>query len=836
MKNENKSIEMTVPESGESELVNLTLRIEGMHCAGCAGSVENKLMATPGVEAAVVNLTLATARVVFDENQVQRDDLVQAVKQAGFQVKSEETKTHLKLGGLHCAGCVQNVEKALAKLDGVSQANVNLTTASATILHDAAMVPSARLTAAVRSAGYDVLEEREESHKSFVDEQLEQVADYKRLMLWAWGLTAPVMLLMMAHMLLGWMLPFANLIFLLAAAPVVFWVGKETHASSWNVLRHGGTNMDVLITLGSGAAFLTGVAALFLPVSSYAAVAGMIICFHVTGRYLEFRARGRTSQAIQKLLSLEAKSARILVDGGEREVAIDALKSGDLMLIKPGEKIPTDGEIVEGSSSVDESLATGESLPVEKSKGDEVLGATINQNGALTVKATKVGTDTFLSQVVKLVEECQGTKVPIQAFADRVISIFVPGIIVLAVATLAGWLIFPGAMQAGAQWGAEFLPWVHLELDKVSLAVFAAVAVLVIACPCALGLATPTALMVASGLGAQNGVLIRNGAAIQTLENIDTIVFDKTGTITRGKPQVTHVQVASEYSQMELLRKAAAAEKRSEHPLAAAVVAHAEEKGVELEAVSNFQAVPGKGIVCKVGESEINIGSERWLQEQGIDIRKITADVRKFEAAGNTVILVAADEKAVGLFAIADTLKPDSKATIASLKALGLKTVMLTGDNVRTANAIAKEVGIDTTVAEVLPQDKVATIRQLQQEGRRVLMVGDGINDAPALTQADVGMAIGTGTDIAIESSDVTLVSGSLLGVVRALKLSHATFRKIKQNLFWAFFYNVVMIPIAILGLLHPALAEAAMAMSSVNVVTNSLRLRRLDLSVEPPS
>ncbi|MFQ5706328.1 MAG: heavy metal translocating P-type ATPase [bacterium] len=812
------------------ELQNITLPVAGMHCAGCASSIERKLRATAGVAEALVNLTTENAHVRYNPEIANRTDLVKAVQEAGYDVREEEATTVLQIEGMHCTGCANTVARFIRNVTGVKEAAVTFATEKAVITHDSSVAPPEALVQAVRAAGYDVIEKTSANKSTLVGEQLARAARYRQLMSWAWSITAPIMLLMLAEMLFGWTLPYLDVIFLVAAFPVVFWVGAETHKSAVNVVRHGGTNMDVLISLGSLAAFATGVAAFFLPVASYAAVAAMIICFHVTGRFLEFRAKGRTSKAIQELLTLEARTARILVNGREQEVAVEDLNPGDLMLVRPGEKIPTDGIVVKGQSSVDESLATGESLPVEKAAGNEVIGATLNKQGVLHVRATRVGKDTFLSQVIRLVEECQATRVPIQEFADRVTAVFVPAILVLAAATFAVWLIFRAAFDSVALWAAQFVPWINPELGAVSLAIFAAVAVLVIACPCALGLATPTVLMVASGLGAQNGILIRNGAAIQTMQEVDTVVLDKTGTVTKGRPEVTEIVTAGKISEKEFLRFAASAEQNSEHPLAQAAVKKAREQGLDLLEAQGFEAVPGKGLQCKIENVEVLLGNQRWLATRGIRTGSLQGAMAKLEGEGKTVVLAAIDKQLVGLLAIADTLKEDSVEAVAKLKALGLKTVMITGDNARTAQAVARLVKIDQVIAEVLPQDKSNEIKRLQMQGRRVLMVGDGINDAPALTQADVGMAIGTGTDIAIESSDITLVRGDLSSIVTALTLSRATFRKIKQNLFWAFFYNLVMIPIAAVGLLHPALAEAAMAASSVNVVTNALRLKRVQL------
>lgn len=555
----------------------------------------------------------------------------------------------------------------------------------------------------------------------------------------------------------------------------------------------------------------------------------MIMAFHLTGRYVETKAKGRASQAIKKLLELGAKTARVLVDGEEKEIPIDEVKVGDIMLIRPGEKIPTDGIILEGETSIDESMATGESMPVKRKKGDEVIGATINQQGLLKVKATKVGKDTFLSQVIKMVEECQGSKVPIQEFADKVTGYFVPAVLVVACASFVSWLIFPESLGLVGTWAGQFLPWVNPALSSITLAIFAAVAVLVIACPCALGLATPTALMVGSGMGAENGILIREGTAIQTLKEIHTIVFDKTGTITRGKPEVTDIVPLNGFGQQRILHLAASVEAGSEHPLGQAIVKKAREDNIELASLDEFEAISGKGVRGVIEKKEAVVGS-RKLFDGKASLQEVEEHLKRLEEEAKTAMVVALDGEIAGIVAVADTLKDDSVQAIAELERMGIQTAMITGDNYRTARAIAKKVGISRVLAEVLPDGKVDEIKKLQKKVGKVAMVGDGINDAPALTQADVGIAIGTGTDIAIEAADVTLVSGELSGVVRAIKLSRATFRKIKQNLLWAFGYNTAAIPIAFLGLLHPVIAEAAMAFSSVSVVTNANRLKKVDI------
>ncbi|MDH5449890.1 MAG: copper-translocating P-type ATPase, partial [Candidatus Bathyarchaeota archaeon] len=551
---------------------------------------------------------------------------------------------------------------------------------------------------------------------------------------------------------------------------------------------------------------------------------------------IEAKAKGRASQAIRRLLELEAKTARILRENKEVEVPIDEVEVGDVMIVRPGEKIPTDGVVIEGESGVDESMATGESMPVLKKSGDEVIGATINQRGLLKARATKIGKDTFLSQVIKMVEEAQGSKVPIQEFADRVTGYFVPTVLILASLTVVLWLAFPGVIGSVGAWASQFLPWVDPTLSVFSLAVFATVATLVIACPCALGLATPTVLMVGSGMGAENGVLIRRGEAIQTLKDIKVIVFDKTGTITKGQPDVTDTIPVKGFQEHEVLRLAASVEKGSEHPLAEAIIRKAEEEGLELMKLEKFEAITGRGIKGEIeGQSTILVGNRKLMNKEGVDYSSLESELKRLEEEAKTAMLVAKNNKCVGVIAEADTLKDDSVEAIAELEKLGLQTTMLTGDNRRTGEAIARKVGISKVLAEVLPDKKVAEIQRLQEEVGLVAMVGDGINDAPALTQANVGIAIGTGTDIAIEAGDIVLVRGNLSDVVKAVKLSRATFRKIKQNLFWAFFYNVVMIPFAMLGLAHPVIAEIAMATSSITVVTNANLLRRTNIQPDYP-
>jgi Cu+-exporting ATPase len=733
----------------------------------------------------------------------------------------------LNIGGMTCAACAQTIERALKKTRGVSRANVNLATEKANISFDPGVIGLEEIGLVVDNTGYQML------GTEAVDREEEKMAGARRRMILTWSFTIPIVLWMLPEMILGKAFP-NMLVFdigmVVLAAPVLFWLGWPTLRSAVKSAIHRSANMDVLIALGTSASFATGIAKILgSPIASYAGISAMIMSFHLTGRYVEAKAKGKASQAIRKLLELGAKTARILVNGEEREIAVDELQVGHVMVVRPGEKMPTDGEVIEGESSVDESMATGESMPVRKKAGDEVIGATVNQQGLLKVKATKIGKDTFLSQVIKLVEECQGSKVPIQEFADRVTAYFVPTVLGIAALTFVIWLILPNQMGALGRWAQGFIPWVNLELGVVTLAIFATVAVLVIACPCALGLATPTALMVGSGMGAENGILIREGAAIQTLKDVHTIVFDKTGTITKGEPEVTDIVPAEGRTADDVLKLAASVEAGSEHPLGQAIVKRAAEKGVELIPLSDFEAIAGKGVRGRLNGKMVTVGSRKLLEDVE-NVEWAEKELSRLEDEAKTAILLAEDGKPVGVVAVADTLKDDSIQAIRELESMGLETAMITGDNKRTAEAIARKVGISRVLAEVLPDGKVAAVKELQEKVGLVAMVGDGINDAPALTQANVGIAIGTGTDIAIEASDVTLVSGQLSAVVAATKLSRATFRKIRQNLYWAFGYNIMAIPLAILGLLHPVIAEMAMASSSVSVVTNANRLRKVDI------
>ena len=746
-----------------------------------------------------------------------------------------------RIAGMHCSACVGAVERSLNAVDGV-EAAVSLPAESATLTLSRD-VGFEELAAAVEGAGYEIEPiadvDRGEAERSRLAEAEARSREARKTMWTAWALTVPAMVWMLPEMFAGlrWPSPLVfDLGVTLLGAAVLLGPGGPTLRSAWRSARGRTPNMDVLIALGAGVSVLTGAWAVlhvlgFAPmIMNFAPVGAMIAAIHLTGRYVEAKARGRSSSAIQALLSLEAPMARVEREGAQLEIPTRDVAVGDVMIIRPGEKIPTDGVVLEGRSAVDESLATGESIPVEKEPGSSVLGSTVNHSGALRVRATGVGEDTFLSNVIRLVEEAQASKVPIQEFADRVTAIFVPVILVVALAAFAGWFVVPGVFTEAARWASGFIPWVNPELGRLSLALYAAVAVLVIACPCALGLATPTALMVGTGLGATRGVLIRDGAAVQTLDRADTLVFDKTGTLTRGAPRVVEIFATDGAAEARLLGLAAAVEDASEHPLARAVVEEARGRGIPFPRAGGVEARVGMGIVGEVDGQRVAVGSARLLREDGIPEEDIAEVERRFRDAARTVAWVAAGGRLLGAIAIADPVKEDARETLLELSRRGFRTVMLTGDHEAVAAAVAEHLGIDDFRAGLLPADKVEAVRQLRAEGRTVAFVGDGINDAPALKAADVGIAVGTGTDIAIEAADITLVQGDLRSVLRATKLARATFRKIRENLFWAYVYNVVAIPVAFLGLLHPVLAEAAMALSSISVVTNANRLRRARL------
>lgn len=738
------------------------------------------------------------------------------------------------MGSDHCAGIIS---ESINRLPGIASVNTNIGNHRVTVQFQRGVVDARTIQTAVERAGYEVVavEVGKQITPSRDDSPEQRYLAQAWRRLWFAAIPTTLIMLLMLPQMFWRPIPGYLLMVAVLAFPVIFFAGGlATHRSAWRSLTNRTANMDVLISMGSLPPYLIGLVGFVYPMTSFIEMASTIMTFHLLGRYLETRAKGRASQAIKRLLTLGAKTAIVLRSGDEVEMPVADLAIGDVMLVRPGAKIPTDGEVIEGNSHLDESIATGESVPVEKGPGDNVIGATINKEGLLKVRATKVGADTFLAQVVKLVEEAQGSKVPIQEFADRVTAHFVPGVILVALASFVLWMLLSDMLRPVLQWGAEFLPWVDAGLTPLMAAILAAVAVLVIACPCALGLATPTAIMVGSGMGAERGILIRSGEAIQTLRNIKMVVLDKTGTITEGRPALTNVAAAEGFDEETVLSAAAAVEAGSEHPLGQAIVTGARERGLDIPRVQHFAAITARGVKGEVSGRQVYVGSRRLLAELGIDLGGLDEPLTRLETEGKTAMLVAIEEHAAGLVAVADTIKPDSRAAIDALHHLGIRVAMVTGDNERTARYVASQVGIDHVLAGVLPEGKVDAIRELQTEhGERVAMVGDGINDAPALKQANVGVAIGAGADVAIEAADVTLVKGELTKFIEAIRLSRATFRKILENLFWAWFYNLAAIPIAALGLLHPMIGVIAMTTSSLTVIGNSLLLKRAQLEVK---
>ncbi|AFG37128.1 heavy metal translocating P-type ATPase [Spirochaeta africana] len=761
--------------------------------------------------------------------------VVHTIEHANLDPGSAESATGntqkitLNVNGMTCASCAAGVESTLKHAAGVKDAAVNFAMERVTISFDPATVRLSELKQMVQKTGYELAEPGINDNE---EADLAKARAARQRLVYSSLLAGTVMLLMTLHMFVREIPGYLAVVAILGA-PVVLYFGRHVHLASFHALRSGRPNMDVLVSMGSLPPFLIGLAGFFLPIQTFIEMATTIMTFHLIGKYLEVRAKGRASQAIKKLVEMGAKTARILVDGSEQEINVADLAVGDVMVVRPGEKIPTDGTVVSGRSLIDESMATGEPVPVEKNTGDEVIGATVNQQGMLQIRVARVGSDTFLSQVIKLVEDCQGTKVPIQEFADKITGYFVPAILAITALTFSSFLLFPEFHRSIMEWGAAFLPWVNPDAGRLTLAFVTATAVLVIACPCALGLGTPTALMVGSGIGAEKGILIRNGEAVQTLRNIRLVAFDKTGTITAGKPAVTDLLPAAEVAEQELLRVAASLEHASEHPLAHAITTAAREQGLSLTEPVDFEAVTGAGVKGSIDGTRVLVGSRSLMQQAGLDPAEFEQDMQRLENDAKTAMLIAHGTRILGVIAVADPIKHDSAAAIAELERIGIRTAMITGDNQRTADAIARRIGISRVVAGVLPDGKVDEVRRLQDEYTMVAMVGDGINDAPALKQANVGIAIGTGTDIAIEAADVTLVRGELTALVSAVNLSQAIFTKIKQNYFWAWMYNAAAVPVAMFGLLHPMIGAAAMSVSSLNVVYNSLRLKRVPIEPE---
>ncbi|MGG4108619.1 heavy metal translocating P-type ATPase [Paenibacillus lautus] len=796
-----------------------SLQLTGMTCAACANRIEKGLNKMEGVQEANVNFALEKASVTFDPNVVTVQQMEEKIEKLGYGTAKETVD--LQLIGMYCAACASKIEKVVSKMPGVNQANVNFALETARVEFNPAEVSLSDIQQRVEKLGYQAVSKQEtldqEGHRK------EAITKQKRKLLLSAILSLPLLWAMVSHFsFTSWIwMPdlFMNPWFqLILATPVQFFIGKQFYVGAYKALRNKSANMDVLVALGTSAAYFYS---LYLTIDWAAAGANVhhgpemyyetsavLITLVIMGKLFESLAKGRTSEAIKTLMGLQAKTALVVRDGQEMTIPVEQVLVGDLVLVKPGEKIPVDGKVVEGTSAVDESMLTGESIPVEKKAGDAVIGATINKNGRLTLEATKVGKETALAQIIKVVEEAQGSKAPIQRVADVISGIFVPIVVGIAIVAFLVWYFWvtPGDFAHA------------LEI---------AIAILVIACPCALGLATPTSIMAGSGRAAELGVLFKGGEHLESTHKINTIILDKTGTVTKGKPELTDVEVHN-FDQELFLRLVGSAEKSSEHPLAEAIVAGIEAKGTQLPAAEHFEAIPGYGIRASVEGHEVLVGTRKLMAQHNVPIDSILGRMSELETDGKTAMLTAVDGQYAGLVAVADTIKETSRAAVARLKEMGIEVIMITGDNERTAQAIAKQVGIDHVLAEVLPEGKADEVKKLQQQGKKVAMVGDGINDAPALAVADIGMAIGTGTDVAMEAADVTLMKGDLNSIPDAIYMSRKTMSNIRQNLFWALGYNSLGIPIAAIGLLAPWVAGAAMALSSVSVVLNALRLQRM--------
>ncbi|WP_346817898.1 heavy metal translocating P-type ATPase [Bacillus paramobilis] len=803
-----------------NEQKEANLQISGMTCAACANRIEKGLKKVEGVHDANVNFALEKTKIMYDPQKTNPQQFKQKVESLGYGIVSD--KAEFIVSGMTCAACANRVEKRLNKLEGVNGATVNFALESATVDFNPDEIHVNEMKSAITKLGYK-LEVKSDEQNGSTDHRLQEIERQKKKFIISFILSFPLLWAMVSHFSFTSFIYLPDMLMnpwvqLALATPVQFIIGGQFYVGAYKALRNKSANMDVLVALGTSAAYFYSVYLSIRSIGSsehmtdlYFETSAVLITLIILGKLFEAKAKGRSSEAIKKLMGLQAKTATVVRDGTEIKILIEEVVAGDIVYVKPGEKIPVDGEIVEGKSAIDESMLTGESIPVDKTIGDVVIGSTINKNGFLKVKATKVGRDTALAQIIKVVEEAQGSKAPIQRVADQISGIFVPVVVVIAIITFAVWMLF---VTPGDFGGA---------LEKM-------IAVLVIACPCALGLATPTSIMAGSGRSAEYGILFKGGEHLEATHRLDTVILDKTGTVTNGKPVLTDVMVADGFHEEEILRLVGAAEKNSEHPLAEAIVEGIKEKKIDIPSSETFEAIPGFGIESVVDGKQLLIGTRRLMKKFDIDIEEVSKSMEALEREGKTAMLIAIDKKYAGIVAVADTVKGTSKAAISRLKKMGLDVVMITGDNTQTAQAIAKQVGIDHVIAEVLPEGKAEEVKKLQAQGKKVAMVGDGINDAPALATADIGMAIGTGTDVAMEAADITLIRGDLNSIADAIFMSKMTIRNIKQNLFWALAYNGLGIPIAAFGFLAPWVAGAAMAFSSVSVVLNALRLQRVKL------
>ncbi|PGZ08442.1 heavy metal translocating P-type ATPase [Bacillus cereus] len=803
-----------------NEQKEANLQISGMTCAACANRIEKGLKKIEGVHDANVNFALEKTKIMYDSGKTNPQQFKEKVESLGYGIVSD--KAEFTVSGMTCAACANRVEKRLNKLDGVNKATVNFALESATVDFNPDEINVGEMKSTITKLGYK-LEVKSDEQDGSTDHRLQEIERQKKKFIISFILSLPLLWAMVSHFSFTSFIYLPDMLMnpwvqLALATPVQFIIGGQFYIGAYKALRNKSANMDVLVALGTSAAYFYSVYLSIRSIGSsehmtdlYFETSAVLITLIILGKLFEAKAKGRSSEAIKKLMGLQAKTATVVRDGTEMKILIEEVVAGDIVYVKPGEKIPVDGEIVEGKSAIDESMLTGESIPVDKTIGDVVIGSTMNKNGFLKVKATKVGRDTALAQIIKVVEEAQGSKAPIQRVADQISGIFVPVVVVIAIITFAVWMIF---VTPGDFGGA---------LEKM-------IAVLVIACPCALGLATPTSIMAGSGRSAEYGILFKGGEHLEATHRLDTVILDKTGTVTNGKPVLTDIIVADGFEEKEILKLVGAAERNSEHPLAEAIVEGIKEKGIDIPSSETFEAIPGFGIESVVEGKQLLIGTRRLMKKFNIDIEEVTKSMEELEREGKTAMLIAIDKEYAGIVAVADTVKDTSKAAIARLKKMGLDVVMITGDNTQTAQAIAKQVGIDHVIAEVLPEGKAEEVKKLQASGKKVAMVGDGINDAPALATADIGMAIGTGTDVAMEAADITLIRGDLNSIADAIYMSKMTIRNIKQNLFWALAYNALGIPIAALGFLAPWVAGAAMAFSSVSVVLNALRLQRVKL------